>query len=144
MKWGFIVQLSAKNKLGGDIVVALPTVKLALALIVLAYVAPGSPQAPSLPSPVASRKAKLFGHHSTIVWSCGSSDVNALVYRAGLAVDADGAFRAYNPDNPWDSIPSNTLAIRATGGPWLLTPGKPAVAPWCSGRGILRPDTTSP
>jgi glycosyl hydrolase group 75 (putative chitosanase) len=34
-----------------------------------------------------------------MAWSCGSSGVQAFVYQAGLAVDADGAYRAYHPDN---------------------------------------------
>jgi len=49
----------------------------------------------SNPSP----KFKLFQHHDTVAWSCASSDVNAFVYQAGMAVDADGAYRAYHPDN---------------------------------------------
>ncbi len=61
---------------------------------------PSSAQAPRQPvSSQLSRRFKLFRHHSTIAWSCGSSRVRAFVYEAGLAVDADGAFRAYHPDN---------------------------------------------
>jgi hypothetical protein len=46
-----------------------------------------------------SQRARLFTHHSTIAWSCDSSEVQAFVYRSGLAVDADGAYRAYHPNN---------------------------------------------
>lgn len=74
--------------------------KFVLALVLFAVVAPSSSQTPKLPiSPQRSRKVKLFRHHSTIAWSCGSSGVEAFVYEAGLAVDADGAFRAYHPNN---------------------------------------------
>ena len=48
---------------------------------------------------VSETKRKLFRHHSTIAWSCPSSEVDGFVYQAGLAVDADGAFRAYHADN---------------------------------------------
>jgi len=67
----------------------------------LALVMPSSSsQTSTLPhSSQHSRKVKLFRHHSTIAWSCGSSSVDAFVYKAGMAIDADGAFRAYHPDN---------------------------------------------
>jgi Fungal chitosanase of glycosyl hydrolase group 75 len=51
------------------------------------------------PSPENSQRTRLFRHHSTTAWSCGSRDVQAFVYQSGMAVDADGAYRAYNPDN---------------------------------------------
>ena len=51
------------------------------------------------PSPHSPQRGKLFRHHSTTAWSCSASDVAALVYQAGLAVDADGAYRAYHTDN---------------------------------------------
>ena len=44
-------------------------------------------------------RRKLFRHNPTVAWSCTSSGVQALVYRAGMAVDADGAYRAYHPNN---------------------------------------------
>src|SRR5436853_6625455 len=44
-------------------------------------------------------RSKLFRHNPTVAWSCTSSGVQALVYRAGMAVDADGAYRAYHPNN---------------------------------------------
>jgi Fungal chitosanase of glycosyl hydrolase group 75 len=53
----------------------------------------------SLPSSQNPQRARLFRHHSTTVWSCNSSAVQAFVYRSGMAVDADGAYRAYHPDN---------------------------------------------
>lgn len=74
--------------------------KFALALFVLAGAVPCNAQAQRAPvSSQPSSERKLFRHHSTIVWSCPSSGVNAFVYKAGLAIDADGAFRAYHPNN---------------------------------------------
>ena len=69
--------------------------KFVLALFALAVVVPSGSQTPKLPSSSQlPHKVKLFRHHSTIAWSCGSSGVDAFVYEAGLAVDADGAYRA--------------------------------------------------
>jgi hypothetical protein len=44
-------------------------------------------------------RTRLFKHHSTIAWACSSSKVQAFVYQSGLAIDADGAYRAYHPNN---------------------------------------------
>ena len=46
-----------------------------------------------------SQQVKLFRHHSTVAWSCSSSRLPVFVYQAGLAVDADGAYRAYHPNH---------------------------------------------
>lgn len=55
----------------------------------------------SQPSPTSEnlRRTRLFKHRSTIVWSCDSPEVPAFVYQSGFAVDADGAYRAYHPNN---------------------------------------------
>jgi len=75
-------------------------VKFVLALLVFTSVAPSVSQTPKLLiQSQLSRKVKLFRHHSTIAWSCGSSAAEPFVFEAGLAVDADGAFRAYHPNN---------------------------------------------
>ncbi len=50
-------------------------------------------------APCRIHRTRLFRHHGTTVWSCGSTNVSALVFKSGLAVDADGAFRAYHPNN---------------------------------------------
>lgn len=76
-------------------------------------------------------RGKLFRHHSTVAWSCGSSGVQGFVYGAGMAVDADGAYRAYHPENGMglDSIehaghPGNWWALATDTG----TPkGRPVV-----------------
>ena len=83
-------------------------------------------------------RSKLFRHHSTVAWSCSASEVDAFVYRAGMAVDADGAYRAYHPNNQMglDSIehaghPGNWWALATdtgspTGRPVLQGPNDPA------------------
>ncbi|HUB30429.1 MAG TPA: glycoside hydrolase family 75 protein [Terracidiphilus sp.] len=57
---------------------------------------------PALPQAAPShesQRVKLFRHHSTTAWSCSSAEVQAFVYESGFAVDADGAYRAYHPDD---------------------------------------------
>lgn len=44
------------------------------------------------------KKRKLFAAQGVVAWSA-SSNVQGFFYKSGLAVDADGAFRAYHPDD---------------------------------------------
>lgn len=72
--------------------------KWVLVLLMLAIAIPGvSLDVPEPASPVQT--FKLFEHHHTVAWSAAASGVNAFVYQAGMAVDADGAPRAYHPKN---------------------------------------------
>ena len=75
--------------------------KFAIAVVVLfAVVLPSNSQASERPgSRVAGERVKLFTQHRIVAWSCASSRQSPFVYVAGLAVDADGAFRAYHPTN---------------------------------------------
>ncbi|MGH9529306.1 MAG: glycoside hydrolase family 75 protein [Terriglobales bacterium] len=105
--------------------------KFVTLLFVLAFAAPSSSQASRPVTSQVSRRVQLFRHHSTVAWPCDSSGVNAFVYEAGLAVDADGAFRAYHPDNRrgLDSIehagrPGNWWALATDTG---KTSGRPVV-----------------
>ena len=81
-----------------------------------------------------SRKIKLFQHHSTIALSCSSSEVQAFAYQAGLAIDADGAYRAYHPNDRLglDSIKN----AGHTGNWWALATdtGKPSGRPVIQGK----------
>lgn len=84
------------------------------------------------------RRTKLFRHRSTIAWTCGASEVPAFVYQSGFAVDADGAYNAYHPNNRLglDSIehaghPGNWWALATdtgnpNGRPVLQKKGDPA------------------
>jgi hypothetical protein len=53
----------------------------------------------SSPSSQNSRRTRLFRHHSAVVWSCSSSEVQVFINQSGFAVDADGAYHAYHPNN---------------------------------------------
>jgi Fungal chitosanase of glycosyl hydrolase group 75 len=115
-------------------------VKFVLALLVLAGVVPSVSQTLKLPiSSEPSRKLKLFKHHSTIAWSCGTAGVNSFVYEAGLAVDADGAFRAYHPNN---RLGLDTIEHAGSPGNWwaLATDtGEPGGRPVVQGKGDPAP-----
>jgi hypothetical protein len=60
-------------------------------------------------------RSKLFRHHSTVALSCAASGVQAFVYQAGMAVDADGAYRAYHPN---DSMALDSLEHAGHPGDW--------------------------
>jgi hypothetical protein len=80
------------------------TFRKSLVLAMLTLAIPGvSLDVPQPPS--SAETLKLFQHHGTVAWSVPSSDVRAFIYEAGMAVDADGAYRAYHPkDLGLDSI----------------------------------------
>jgi Fungal chitosanase of glycosyl hydrolase group 75 len=69
-----------------------------LAILLVSTLLPSVPQA-SLPvSHETCEKSKLFIARNVAVWSSPSSP-KAFFYKAGLAVDADGAYRAYHPND---------------------------------------------
>jgi hypothetical protein len=74
------------------------SVKLATAIVLIAVAVPSRPQGPKhSDSPIASEKFQLFKHHGIVAWSCASPSHSAFAYAGGMAVDADGAYRAYHP-----------------------------------------------
>ena len=108
--------------------------KSALATLLLAVVIPGVSL--DVPEPPNST-FKLFQHQDTVAWSCASLGVSAFVYEAGMAVDADGAPRAYHPkDLGLDSLvhagyPGHWWALatdtgKSSGRPVIQRKGDPA------------------
>jgi hypothetical protein len=70
---------------------------------------------PSTPSPRGiCNKSKLFAAQNVVAWST-TSRVKGLFYRSGLAIDADGAFRAYHPN---DRLGLDSLAHAGRRGNW--------------------------
>ncbi len=59
-------------------------------------------------------KDKLFTAHHVVAWSVGASP-SAFFYKSGLAIDADGAFRAYNPN---DRLGLDSLSHAGHEGNW--------------------------
>jgi hypothetical protein len=74
--------------------------KFAIAIILFVIVLPSNSRTSGHPgSPAVCERFKLFRQHRIVAWSCASSRLSPFFYLAGLAVDADGAFRAYHPTN---------------------------------------------
>jgi len=72
--------------------------------------------------PVSScGKVRLFKRHGVVVWTTPRRQV--IFYKAGFAVDADGAFRAYHPK---DRLGLDSLAHAGHPGNWwaLVTENK--------------------
>jgi hypothetical protein len=72
--------------------------KYGLVILLLWSLAIGVPQASRTSSRETCEKAQLFTAHHVVAWSFVSSPA-AFFYKSGLAIDADGAFRAYHPNN---------------------------------------------
>jgi hypothetical protein len=71
---------------------------IAIAVVFFAIAVPSNSQTSKSPgSGDVCEKFKLFSQHGVIAWSFDSSGHGTFFYVAGLAVDADGAFRAYHP-----------------------------------------------
>lgn len=112
--------------------VSLPSVRSSSSLAVLASVlSMTASNSQLLPSSQNSQRVRLFKHHSTITWKCNSSGVQAFVYQSGMAIDADGSYRAYHPNNRLglDSIehaghPGNWWALATDTG---NTNGRPVI-----------------
>jgi hypothetical protein len=109
--------------------------RLAITTVLVAIALPSGSQTHS---PVASDKSQLFKHHGIIAWSCASPGLSAFAYAGGMAVDADGAYRAYHPTDRLglDTIqdaghPGNWWALatdtgKANGRPVVQQKGDPA------------------
>lgn len=79
------------------------------------------------------KKSKLFTVQGVVVWST-PSNTHAFFYKAGLAVDADGAYRAYHPG---DRLGLDALAHAGHHGNWwaLVTDnGRPSGLPVVQGK----------
>lgn len=96
-------------------------------------------------------KVRLFKKHGVVVWST-SGHRHAIFYKSGLAVDADGAFRAYHPDdrlgldslvhaghseNWWALVTDNE---KRNGRPILQRQGDPAPGFYVSTTALYDPD----
>jgi hypothetical protein len=81
------------------------------AILLLAILTPTIRSAPKSASQVVCGETKLLTLHKIVVWSVDGS----FFYRAGLAIDADGAPRAYHPN---DRLGLDTLAHAGHPGNW--------------------------
>ena len=106
--------------------------KFGLAILFLAVLLPNaSERAPS--SRRTCKKSKLFTAKNIVAWST-PSNAKGFFYKSGLAIDADGAIRAYHPD---DRLGLDSLAHAGHQGNWwaLVTDdGKPGGRPVVQGK----------
>src|SRR5215470_7277362 len=96
--------------------------KLALGILSVAVLLSGVEVASSDRPTATCPKVRLFRSHGVNVWSA-SGHHHAIFYKSGLAIDADGAFRAYHPD---DQPGLDSLAHAGHPGNWwaLVTDNK--------------------
>jgi Fungal chitosanase of glycosyl hydrolase group 75 len=87
-----------------------PSIKSGLAVVLLAILISSVPVA----SRPACKKSKLFSAQNIIAWSA-SSVGGGFFYKSGLAIDADGAARAYHPK---DRLGLDSLAHAGHRGNW--------------------------
>jgi hypothetical protein len=104
--------------------------KIRLAILLIAIWVPKVSEASELGSRATCEKRKLFTAHNIVAWS-SRSDIRAFFYKSGLAVDADGAFRAYHPN---DRLGLDSLSHAGHRGNWWAlvtdnekTSGRPVV-----------------
>jgi len=72
--------------------------KYRLVILLLSTLLPSVPKVSHPVSHETCEKSKLFTARNIIAWSTPSGP-RVFFYKAGLAVDADGAFRAYHPND---------------------------------------------
>lgn len=106
--------------------------KFGLAILFLAVVLPIA-LSPAPTSHGRCTKTKLFTAQNIVAWSYPSND-QSFFYKSGLAIDADGAFRAYHPE---DRLGLDSLDHAGHKGNWwaLVTDtGKPNGHPVIQGK----------
>jgi hypothetical protein len=130
------------------------TVRFTLASLVLLL---GLPiiSASSTRKPTVCKKRKLFTANKVVAWHV-PSPVHAFFFESGLAIDADGAFRAYHPDdrsgldslahaghagNWWALVTHNG---KASGHPVVQGKSDPAPGYYVSTTALYDPDNSNP
>jgi hypothetical protein len=104
--------------------------KYGLAILLLSVLLANVPQASRPVSHETCEKSKLFTAQRVVAWSSPSGP-GAFFYKSGLAIDADGAFRAYHPN---DRLGLDSLSHAGHKGNWWAlvtenekTSGRPVV-----------------
>jgi hypothetical protein len=128
--------------------------KLAFGILMIAVLFSNA-AAVSNRSPIGNcSKTWLFKRHGVVVWSTAGRH-HAIFYKSGFAIDADGAPRAYHPDDQsgLDSLvhagrPGNWWALvtnngKQSGRPVLQGPDDPAPGFYVSTTALIDPDNTN-
>ena len=106
--------------------------KVRLAILFVIFLWP-NPQALRCASHNHCRKSKLFTTHGVIAWSAPPA-TKVFFYKSGLAIDADGALRAYHPR---DRLGLDSLAHAGHKGNWwaiVTDNGRPNGLPIVQGK----------
>src|SRR5262249_49419827 len=90
------------------------SMKARFALLMLALFLPKVLEASSAGPSGPCKKNKLFKARRVVAWS-SPSRVRNFFYESGMAIDADGAFRAYHPN---DRLGLDSLAHAGHQGNW--------------------------
>src|SRR6266436_10005109 len=88
--------------------------KFGLAILLLAILVLKVSEASNSSSRATCKKSKLFTAQNIVAWSTPSG-APGFFYKSGLAIDADGAFRAYHPN---DRLGLDSLAHAGHQGHW--------------------------
>jgi hypothetical protein len=104
--------------------------KYGLAVLLVAISLPNVSEESTPSSRAACKKSKLFTAQNIAAWST-RSPARGFFYKSGLAIDADGAFRAYHPN---DRLGLDSLAHAGNRSNWWAlvtdngkTSGRPVV-----------------
>jgi hypothetical protein len=129
--------------------------KYGLAILLLSILLPSVPRASRPVSQHSCEKKQLFTAHHVVAWSSPSGP-RAFFYKSGLAIDADGAFRAYHPNdrfgldalshagrkgNWWALVTENE---KASGQPVVQLDSDPAPGFYVSATALYNPDNPNP
>jgi hypothetical protein len=129
--------------------------KYGLAILLLSTLLPIVPRASRPASHETCEKSKLFTTRNVIAWSSPSGH-RAFFYKSRLAVDADGAFRAYHPNDRFglDSLShaghkGNWWALvtddeKTSGRPVIQLESDPAPGFYVSTTALFDPDNPNP
>jgi hypothetical protein len=108
----------------------LPCMKSAIAILFLSFLVPIASGQSARGPRLSCKKSQLFEAQSVVFWSTASR-VPGFFYKSGMAIDADGAFRAYHPD---DKLGLDSLDHAGHRGNWWAlvtedgkTSGRPVV-----------------
>ena len=103
-----------------------------LAILSLAILWPNSIESAADTSSTCE-KSELFSAQNVVAWSIASK-LEGFFYRSGMAIDADGAYRAYHPR---DKLGLDSLAHAGHEGNWwalVTSNGKPSGRPVVQGK----------
>jgi hypothetical protein len=86
------------DSLGDGRGVTLIEMKSGMAILFVAILVPSASEPSTLSPRVTCQRSQVFKTQGVVFWSA-ASQAPGFFYESGMAIDADGAFRAYHPDD---------------------------------------------